>query len=84
MYYYQYQRHLFDGTYEAIPRDWTVPQTYFAITMVLATVGWADWQELYVKLLALREEDYILAAQIAGVVKSKVITTHPIPNFSVI
>ncbi len=51
----------------AIPRDWTVLQTYFAITMVLAIVGWAGLARVVRgKLLALREEDYILAAQIAG------------------
>ena len=66
----------------AIPRDWTVLQTYFAITMVLAIVGWAGLARVVRgKLLALREEDYILAAQIAGVKESKVITTHLLPNF---
>jgi len=66
----------------AIPRDWTVIQTYFAITIVLAIVGWAGLARVVRgKLLALREEDYILAAQIAGVKESKIITTHLLPNF---
>ena len=66
----------------AIPRDWTVLQTYFAITIVLAIVGWAGLARVVRgKLLALREEDYILAAQIAGVKESKIIITHLLPNF---
>ncbi|MGA0889034.1 MAG: ABC transporter permease, partial [bacterium] len=66
----------------AIPRDWTVIQTYFAITIVLAIVGWAGLARVVRgKLLALREEDYILAAQIAGVKESKIIMTHLLPNF---
>ncbi len=66
----------------AIPRDWSVLQTYFAITIVLAIVGWAGLARVVRgKLLALREEDYILAAQIAGVKESKIIITHLLPNF---
>ena len=66
----------------AIPRDWSVIQTYFAITMVLAVVGWAGLARVVRgKILALREEDFVMAAQISGVKESKIITSHLLPNF---
>jgi len=66
----------------AIPRNWSVVQTYFAITMVLAVVGWAGLARVVRgKLLALREEDYVMAARISGVKESTIITSHLLPNF---
>ena len=47
----------------AIPIGWTVLQTYFAISLILSLIGWT-WlaRQLRGKVLALRNEDYILAA----------------------
>jgi peptide/nickel transport system permease protein len=66
----------------AIPRDWTVTQTYFAITMVLAVVGWAGLARIVRgKLLSLREEDFVKAALIAGASEAYTIARHLLPNF---
>ncbi|MGQ9632399.1 MAG: ABC transporter permease [bacterium] len=66
----------------AIPRNWTVPQTYFAITLVLAVVGWAGLARVVRgKLLSLREEDYTLAARIYGSSEPRIIFKHLLPNF---
>ena len=66
----------------AIPRDWSVTQTYFAITIVLAVVGWAGLARIVRgKLLSLREEDFIRAAKIAGSTETATIVRHLLPNF---
>lgn len=66
----------------AVPRDWTTVQTYFAITLVLSIVGWAGLARVVrSKLLALREEDFAVAALIAGASQWRIVTRHLLPLF---
>ena len=66
----------------AVPRDWDVIKTYFAITLVLASVGWAPLARVVRgKLLALREEEFALAAKAAGAREIRIITRHLLPAF---
>ena len=67
----------------ALPRDWSVVQTYFAITLILSVIGWAGLARVVRgKLLQLREEDYAMAAQAAGASKWRIITRHLLPGFT--
>ncbi|MCP4713038.1 MAG: ABC transporter permease, partial [Planctomycetes bacterium] len=44
----------------AIPRDWSVTQTYFAITVILSVISWGGLARVVRgKLLSLREEDFV-------------------------
>lgn len=66
----------------AIPRNWGVVQTYFAITLVLAVVGWTGLARVVRgKLLSLREEEFALAAKAAGASEYRIITKHLLPAF---
>lgn len=66
----------------AVPQEWTVIQTYFAITVILATVGWTGLARVVRgKLIALREEDFVLAAKVAGASEIRIIFRHLLPNF---
>ncbi len=66
----------------AVPRNWPVIRTYFAITLVLASVGWAPLARVVRgKLLALREEEFALAAKAAGAGEIRIITRHLLPAF---
>ena len=50
-----------------MPRDWSVEQTYFAITIILALIGWTTLaREVRSRFLSLREEDYVVAAKLSG------------------
>ncbi|MCB0124177.1 MAG: ABC transporter permease, partial [Caldilineaceae bacterium] len=61
----------------ALPRDWSVTKTYFAITVILSIIGWSGLARVVRgKLLALREEDYSLAAQAAGASQPRIIFRH--------
>ncbi len=67
----------------ALPRTWTSTQTFLAITLILAAVTWTGLARVVRgKLLALREEDYALAAQVAGASKARIIFRHLMPGFT--
>ena len=67
----------------ALPRDWPIIQTYFAIVLLLSVIGWAGLARVVRgKLLQLREEDYAMAAQAAGASKWRIITRHLLPGFT--
>jgi peptide/nickel transport system permease protein len=66
-----------------LPADWSPTQAYFGISTVLAVMGWTTLARVIRgKLLSLREEDYVMAAKIAGVSEAKIITTHLLPGFA--
>lgn len=67
----------------ALPRDWPVLKTYFAITIILSVIGWTGLARVVRgKLLALREEDYAMAAKAAGTSQTRIIFKHLLPGFT--
>lgn len=73
---------LWMGLAAAIPRDWSVLKTYFAITIILSVLGWGGLaRAVRGKLLSLREEDYIMAARVYGARPARLIGRYMIPNF---
>lgn len=66
----------------AVPRNWPVTKTYFAITIILSIVGWGGLaRTVRGKLLSLREEDYVMAAEIYNASVSRLIFRYMLPNF---
>jgi peptide/nickel transport system permease protein len=66
----------------ALPRDWTPTQVFFAITVILSLVGWTTLgREVRGRFLALREEDFVLAAKLAGCGRLRIILRHMVPTF---
>lgn len=66
----------------ALPQDWRPEQVFFAITIILAFVGWTTLgREVRGRFLALREEDFILAAELAGCSRMRIIMRHMVPAF---
>jgi peptide/nickel transport system permease protein len=67
----------------ALPRDMPVLQLYFWITVMLSIIGWTGLARVVRgKLLALREEDYALAARGAGASNMRIIVRHLLPGFT--
>jgi peptide/nickel transport system permease protein len=66
----------------ALPNDWSVIQIYFGITIILALVGWT-WMARVVRgrFLAMREEDFVLAARLNGSSEMRIILRHMVPSF---
>ena len=66
----------------ALPADWPVERLYFGITVILSLVGWT-WMARVVRgrFLSLREEDFVMAAQLAGSSERRIILRHMVPAF---
>jgi peptide/nickel transport system permease protein len=65
-----------------MPVTWSPLLVYFGITFILALFDWTDLaRAVRSKLLALREEDYVQAAQLMGASSSRVIGRHLVPGF---
>ncbi len=66
----------------AIPVTWPVLRVYFMITVILAFIGWTSLARVVRgKLLSLREEDFVMAAKLAGSSDMRIITGHLLPGF---
>jgi peptide/nickel transport system permease protein len=73
---------LWMGLSAAVPRDWSVLQMYFAITVLLSLIGWTGLARVVRgRFLALREEDFVLAASLSGASELRVIFRHMVPSF---
>ena len=65
-----------------MPITWSPILIYFGITVILGLLDWTGLaRAVRSKLLALREEDYVLAAQLMGANSSRIIGRHLIPGF---
>ena len=66
----------------AVPPRWDPIYVYFGITIILSFIGWTGMaREVRGKFLALREEDFVMAAELDGVPRHRIITRHMIPSF---
>lgn len=66
----------------ALPQDWRPDQVFFAITIILSLISWTTLgREVRGRFLALREEDFVLAAELAGCSRLRIITRHMVPAF---
>ncbi len=66
----------------ALPREWSPIQVFFAITVILSLVGWTTLgREVRGRFLSLREEDFVLAARLAGCGRMRIIMRHMMPTF---
>ena len=73
---------LWMGLAAAVPRQWTVVTTYFAITLILSLVGWTHLARVVRgRFLSLREEDFVMAAVVSAVRERTIIFGHLLPSF---
>jgi peptide/nickel transport system permease protein len=65
-----------------MPVTWSPIIIYFGITIILGLLDWTGLaRAVRSKLLSLREEDYVLAAQLMGAKSRRIIGRHLIPGF---
>ncbi len=66
----------------AVPARWDPVVVYFGITVILSLLGWTGMARVVRgRFLALREEDFILAAELDGVPRPRIIIKHMVPSF---
>lgn len=66
----------------ALPANWSPILVFFGITIILGLLDWPGLaRAVRSKLLSLREEDFVKAAELMGASKRRIIARHLIPNF---
>ncbi len=66
-----------------LPQSWTSLQVYFAITVLLSLLNWTNLARVVRgKILALREEDYAVAARLLGANHGRILFRHLVPGFT--
>jgi len=66
-----------------LPVTWSPMLVYFGITIILGLLDWTGLaRAVRSKLLALREEDFCVAAQLMGARPARIIGRHLLPSFA--
>jgi len=67
----------------ALPANWSAISVYFGITIILGLLDWPGLaRAVRAKIMSLREEDYVVAAELLGASRQRVLFLHMLPNFS--
>jgi len=73
---------LWMGLAAAVPTSWSPQRVYFAITLIISLIGWTELARVVRgRFLALREEDFITAAELCGASRMRIIFRHMVPSF---
>ncbi|MBZ0302265.1 MAG: ABC transporter permease [Anaerolineae bacterium] len=67
----------------ALPVDWPQELRFFGITIILSVIGWTSLgRQVRGRFLALRTEDFVLSARLAGARDRRIILQHMVPSFT--
>jgi peptide/nickel transport system permease protein len=73
---------LWMGLSAALPPQWSVIQMYFGIVVILSLIGWTNLARVVRgKFMALREEDFVMAAKFDGASDARMIFRYLLPSF---
>jgi peptide/nickel transport system permease protein len=73
---------LWMGLAAALPGSWSINQIYLAITIIISLLGWTELARVVRgRFLSLREEDFVMAARLAGCGRMRIIFRHMVPSF---
>jgi len=73
---------LWMGLAAALPAGWSGLRVYFGITVILSFIGWTGLARVVRgRFLAMREEEFIMAAKLDGSSERRIIARHMVPSF---
>ncbi|HUV94991.1 MAG TPA: ABC transporter permease [Anaerolineae bacterium] len=73
---------LWMGLAAALPMDWPPLRVYLGITVILSFVGWTGLARVVRgRFLSLREEEFIMAAEVDGASELRIILRYMLPSF---
>ena len=73
---------LWMGLAAALPPDWDVVKVYFAITIIISLIGWTELARVVRgRFISLKQEDFVMAAELLGCSKARIIFRHMVPSF---
>lgn len=71
------------GLAAALPATWPPLRIYFGITIILSLIGWTGLARVVRgRFLALRTEDFIMAARLDGASQQRLIWKYMVPSFA--
>jgi peptide/nickel transport system permease protein len=66
----------------ALPMSWSPEAVFFGISVIISLIGWTGLARVVRgRFLALREEDFVMAARLDGNTQLAIITKHMVPSF---
>ncbi|MGI6173117.1 MAG: ABC transporter permease [Christensenellales bacterium] len=66
----------------AMPKDITQLRQYLFMSIIMSLIGWTGLARVVRgKILSLREEDFVIAAQLSGAGHGRIISKHMLPSF---
>ncbi|ALS28337.1 peptide ABC transporter permease [Paenibacillus sp. 32O-W] len=67
----------------ALPRSWSALDIYMGMIVIFSIIGWTGLARVVRgKILSLREEDFTMAARLAGASDIRIIRKHLLPSFA--
>ncbi len=73
---------LWMGLGAALPVSWPPLRVYFGMIVILSLIGWTGLARVVRgKIISLREEDFAMAARLAGASEARIIRKHLLPSF---
>ena len=73
---------LWMGLAASLPADWDVVKVYFAITIITSLIGWTELARVVRgRFISLKQEDFVMAAELLGCSKARIIFRHIVPSF---
>jgi len=73
---------LWMGLAASLPADWDVVKVYFAITIIISLIGWTELARVVRgRFISLKQEDFVMAAELLGCSKARIIFRHMVPSF---
>jgi peptide/nickel transport system permease protein len=74
---------LWMGLAAALPSNWPPLQIYFGITIILSLIGWTGLARVVRgRFLAMRAEEFVMAAQLDGASDMRIILRYMAPSFA--
>lgn len=71
---------LWMGLAASVPPEWNSVQVYFMVTIIFSLILWAQLaRQVRGKVLALRDEEFVMAARALGATKTRIILRHLLP-----
>ncbi len=67
----------------ALPTNWPPVKTYLCIVLITSAIGWTGLARVVRgKMLAVREESFVMAARLAGASSGYIMRVHMLPTFA--
>src|SRR4029450_13439001 len=73
---------LWMGIGAALPREWDILRVFFVMTIIFALIEWTGLARVVRgRFLSLREEEFVMAAELQGCSRTRIIFRHMVPSF---